>query len=104
MHKQPKMKQSAYLFHKILLTCSRWISIRLEFIGVIIILTTCLFILLSRDTIEPGDAGLAITYALQITGFLNFLARQMSELEANIVSAERLAELNETPQVIVSEI
>jgi ABC-type multidrug transport system fused ATPase/permease subunit len=53
----------------------------------------------ANDNLTPGSAGLSISYALQVTSLLNFMARLMSDLETNIVSVERLTELTETPQV-----
>ena len=52
---------------------SRWLAIRLEFLGNIIILFSVLFAVLQRNyqevfgRIDPGLAGLSITYALQVS-------------------------------------
>lgn len=77
-----------------------WVSLRLELIGAAIVFFTCLFVLRGRESLEGGSAGLAVTYALSITIYLNILARQLSELENNIVAVERLSELIEAPQVV----
>lgn len=39
---------------------------------------------------DAGLVGLCITYALSLTRFLNFLIRQLAQVEANIVSVERV--------------
>ena len=48
----------------------RWLAIRLEFIGNLIILFATLFAVIERnssgDGIDPGLAGLSISYALQV--------------------------------------
>ena len=50
----------------------RWLAIRLEFIGNLIILFAALFAALQRNysgifgRINPGLVGLSITYALQV--------------------------------------
>jgi ATP-binding cassette subfamily C (CFTR/MRP) protein 1 len=57
-----------------------------------------LFAVLGRETIDPGTAGLSISYALQITQTLNWLVRMTSEVETNAVAVERIKEYGETSQ------
>ena len=45
---------------------SRWLAVRLEFAGNIVILFAAVFAVLARDTINPGLVGLSLTYALQV--------------------------------------
>ena len=89
---------SLYLFS------SRWLAIRLEFVGNLIIFFAALFAVIQRNygdelklRINPGLVGLSISYALQITQSLNFVVRMASELETNIVAVERVKEYSETP-------
>jgi len=77
---------------------SRWLSVRLEFLGNIIIMSAALLAVLSRGTIDPGLVGLSLSYALNVTGSLNMLVRNSSEVETNMVSVERIKEYQETPQ------
>ncbi|XP_068732803.1 multidrug resistance-associated protein 1-like isoform X2 [Montipora capricornis] len=70
----------------------RWLALRLEFIGASILFFAALFSVIGRDTIAPGLVGLSVAYALQITGVLNWMVRQSSELETNIVAVERIKE------------
>ena len=48
----------------------RWLAIRLQFIGNLIIFFAALFAVIERnassDGIDPGLAGLSISYALQV--------------------------------------
>ena len=84
--------------------CCRWLAIRLEFVGNIIIFFAALFAVIQRnyqDTlnlhVSPGLVGLSISYSLTITQTLNWLVRMSSELETNIVSVERIKEYSEIP-------
>ena len=70
----------------------RWLGIRLETIGTIVVTLSCLFIVFERNQIDPGLAGLSISYALQLTGILNWLVRVSTETENEMVSVERIVE------------
>ncbi|CAD5211774.1 unnamed protein product [Bursaphelenchus okinawaensis] len=77
---------------------NRWLGIRLELIGNIITFSAALFAALSVEwgfVQSAGLVGVSVSYALNITEVLNFAVRQISELETNIVSVERLKEYSE---------
>lgn len=76
---------------------ARWLAIRLEFLGFIVVLTAALIAVLSRGIISPGIAGLSVTYSLSVTTVLSFLVRTYSDYETNVVSVERLIEYTRTP-------
>lgn len=89
------------------ISANRWLAVRLEFIGSIIILASAGLAILSVATgsrLSPGMVGLAMSYALQITQSLNWIVRQTVEVETNIVSVERVLEYanlpSEAPDVI----
>jgi hypothetical protein len=70
---------------------NRWLATRLEFIGNAIVLMAAVFGVTSHDA-NAGLVGLSVTYALSITQTLNWMVRQSSEIETNIVSVERIKE------------
>ncbi len=78
-------------------TASRWLAIRLEFLGYCIIFLSAIFAVVSRGSLSPGTAGLAMSYSLNITGVLGMFVRSATDLETNIVSIERCLEYTETP-------
>lgn len=75
---------------------NRWLAMRLEFLGNSIIFFTALFIIIdslqAEPSIRPGNAGLALTYAMSVTQTLNWMVRMAAELETNIVAVERVDE------------
>ncbi|KAK9886057.1 hypothetical protein WA026_014840 [Henosepilachna vigintioctopunctata] len=77
---------------------NRWLEVRLQLIGNMVILFAGLFAVLGRDSINAGLVGLSVSYALQITQILNWVVRMTSDIETNIVAVERIKEYAETPQ------
>ncbi|NXP08873.1 MRP6 protein, partial [Thinocorus orbignyianus] len=76
----------------------RWLATNLEFLGNGIVLFAALFAAMGRTHLSPGTAGFSISYALQITGVLNWMVRSWTEIENNIVSVERVREYSRTPK------
>uniref|UniRef100_A0A8B9TRG9 ABC-type glutathione-S-conjugate transporter n=1 Tax=Anas platyrhynchos TaxID=8839 RepID=A0A8B9TRG9_ANAPL len=76
----------------------RWLATNLEFLGNSIVLFAALFATVGRKHLSPGTAGFSVSYALQITGVLNWMVRSWTEIENNIVSVERVKEYSRTPK------
>jgi hypothetical protein len=90
-------------------TCTRWVGIRLEYIGLSTIVITATFVMLLRDSISPALAGLAMTYSFQMTGafqqaskywffflLISFLiVRSIADMDAQMTSVERLLHYGE---------
>lgn len=82
------------------ISANRWLAIRLEFIGAVVILASAGFAVISvanHSGLSAGMVGLAMSYALQITTSLNWIVRQTVEVETNIVSVERVLEYARLP-------
>ncbi|KAH6604283.1 cadmium factor [Trichoderma cornu-damae] len=91
------------------ISANRWLAVRLEFIGAVVILAAAGFAIISvasHSGLSAGLVGLAMSYALQITTSLNWIVRQTVEVETNIVSVERVLEYarlpSEAPEIIPS--
>ncbi|KAL6702697.1 ATP-binding cassette glutathione S-conjugate transporter ycf1 [Coniothyrium glycines] len=89
------------------ISANRWLAVRLEFLGSVIILAAAGFAIISvasHSGLSAGMVGLAMSYALQITQSLNWIVRQTVEVETNIVSVERVLEYaalpSEAPEII----
>ena len=50
---------------------ARWLGIRLEFLGSLIVLAASLLAVLERDKLDSGLVGLAVSSSLQVTGWFD---------------------------------
>lgn len=88
------------------INANRWLAVRLEFLGSLIIFGASGLSVLSLKNggMTAGLVGLSVSYALQITKALGTIVRMTVEVETNIVSVERILEYScltpEAPQII----
>ncbi|ODN02075.1 Multidrug resistance-associated protein 5 [Orchesella cincta] len=68
----------------------RWLSIRLDFLAVLMTGSVAVFTLIFHGTISAAAVGLALAYAAQLSGVFQFTMRLASETEAKFVSVERI--------------
>jgi len=92
LKKMLDVQQNAYY---LLCVAQGWLAVRLELVGTGIITIACLFPvyhhqMVGADSSFAGLAGLAISYALSITQSLNWSVRMASDLEASMISVERI--------------
>ncbi|XP_059153099.1 multidrug resistance-associated protein 1-like [Physella acuta] len=78
-------------------SASRWIRIRLELLGNVIVASAALLAVVT-DSLTGSLVGLSISYALQVTSSLNELVQNATQLESNVVSVERIVEYSMLPQ------
>ncbi|KAM9636100.1 multidrug resistance-associated protein 1-like isoform 1-T1 [Trichechus inunguis] len=71
---------------------NRWLSVRLEFLGNLMVFFAALLAVLAGSSVDSATVGLSISYALNITQSLNFWVRKACEIETNAVSIERVCE------------
>ncbi|XP_022598440.1 multidrug resistance-associated protein 9 [Seriola dumerili] len=77
------------LFH----SGTRWLSFWLDCMASSMTLFVSLFVVLSsNDVISPSLKGLAMSYTIQLTGMLQYVVRQSTEVEARFNSVERILE------------
>ncbi|CAJ0582835.1 unnamed protein product, partial [Mesorhabditis spiculigera] len=76
------------------LAAGKWLSIRLSLIAVTVVSAVALGAIIQHQIqpVESGLVGLAITYALSLTGLLNGLLGSFIETEKEMVSVERIDE------------
>lgn len=75
-----------------------WLFLRLQLIGIILVVATSLIVVFTRDTIDSGLVGLSLSYAMSCQIDIYMLVRFCADLEKSVVSVERIKEYQETPQ------
>ncbi|KAK4657219.1 ATP-binding cassette transporter yor1 [Podospora pseudocomata] len=68
----------------------RWLSIRLDQIGNLLVFTTGILVVTSRFSVPPSIGGLVLSYILGIAGMIQFTVRQLAEVENGMNAVERL--------------
>ncbi|KAK8218735.1 ABC transporter [Phyllosticta capitalensis] len=68
----------------------RWLSIRLDAIGSILVFVCGLLVVTSRFNVSPSIAGLVLSYILSIVQMFQFSVRQLAEVENNMNATERI--------------
>uniref|UniRef100_T1J4L0 ABC-type glutathione-S-conjugate transporter n=1 Tax=Strigamia maritima TaxID=126957 RepID=T1J4L0_STRMM len=94
-------------FHKCLypnLAANRWLGTRLQLLGSFVSFSAALFAVIAKDTMDPGTMGLTVSYASTLVFKFSILVRAATDIEANIVSVERISEYtnvaSEAPAII----
>jgi len=77
---------------------NRWLSIRVEILGNIIVFCAAVFAFYSRGSIGAGLAGLSISYAMSLIDGFGWTIRMAGELESDSVALERIREYEGLPQ------
>ncbi|XP_069757764.1 ATP-binding cassette sub-family C member 12 isoform X2 [Narcine bancroftii] len=79
--------------HLLLFHCSmRWLVVRIDFLTSIVTFIVALFVILSPDSIPASNKGLALSYAIQLTGLLHICIQMGIETESRFLSVERIME------------
>eukprot|EP01124_Arcella_intermedia_P029518 TRINITY_DN625_c0_g1_i1.p1 TRINITY_DN625_c0_g1~~TRINITY_DN625_c0_g1_i1.p1 ORF type:complete len:1466 (+),score=369.04 TRINITY_DN625_c0_g1_i1:648-4400(+) len=76
-------------------SCNRWLGIRLEFVGTVVVFFAALFAVLQRAQVNASLAALSLTYSLKLTTALNAVIRFATEAENGLVSVERCTQYSE---------
>jgi ATP-binding cassette, subfamily C (CFTR/MRP), member 1 len=76
---------------------NRWLGLRLDWIGAFLVGATGIVAVLTAGQISAGLIGLAISYALSVTGMLNWMVRGSTETETHLASVERIQHYSTIP-------
>ncbi|KAF9143116.1 Canalicular multispecific organic anion transporter 2, partial [Linnemannia schmuckeri] len=77
---------------------NRWLNVRLESLGSVIVLAASLFAVLARDSVNPSMVGMSLAYALNITVDITWLVRCLCEVQFEMVAVERTDEYSNKNQ------
>ncbi|KAL8287285.1 hypothetical protein RQP46_003737 [Phenoliferia psychrophenolica] len=80
------------------LTLQRWLGVRLDFLGNILILGIALFGVGYRETISPAKLGVVLTYALSVTQGLSQLVSVVATVEQDMNTVERVMHYAHLPE------
>ena len=76
-------------------TTQIWLSMRLEVLGALVVLSTGICVV--ATSVEPGLAGLALAYSLNIVINLNMTVQQATLVESQMNAVERIVEYIDLP-------
>ena len=79
-------------FYKTATSC--WLSILLEVISDIVLASSALIIVYSRDSIDPGLAGACLTYVMMLPEGIYYSMYAVANMENAMVSVERVHNMN----------
>ena len=65
---------------------NRWVGFQLDMISTVLLAATVLLGVLLRTTVDPGLIGLAIAYAIQLSGTFQYCIRQSAQVENQMTS------------------
>ncbi|KAG0252846.1 hypothetical protein BG011_006711 [Mortierella polycephala] len=78
--------------------CNRWLSIRVDVLSAFVSLFAGLLIVINRNNMDEGLAGISLSYSLTFTDHVLWLVRLYSNNEMNMNSVERVREYMDLPQ------
>ncbi|XP_053563814.1 ATP-binding cassette sub-family C member 4 [Bombina bombina] len=74
------------------LTTSRWLAVRLDAICALFVMAVAFGSLILAKSLDAGQVGLALSYAITIMGTFQWGVRQSAEVENLMISVERVME------------
>ncbi|KAG0054723.1 Multidrug resistance-associated protein 1 [Gryganskiella cystojenkinii] len=83
------ISSNAYFAYQI---SSRWLDVRLECMGTLVVLATALLSVLARESLGAAKAGLALSYSSNLTFLITLLVKSYGEFQNQLVSVERIQE------------
>uniref|UniRef100_A0A667Z3D6 ATP-binding cassette, sub-family C (CFTR/MRP), member 9 n=1 Tax=Myripristis murdjan TaxID=586833 RepID=A0A667Z3D6_9TELE len=80
---------TAYLF---LSAANRWLEVRTDYLGAVIVLSAAVASICSFSYGLPagGLVGLGLTYALTVTNYLNWVVRNLADLEVQMAAVKKV--------------
>ncbi|KZP16437.1 ABC protein [Athelia psychrophila] len=80
-------------------TNQRWLAIRLDFLGAVMVFAVSLFAAVGVSNINPAQIGLVLTYTTTLSQMYGMVTRQTAEVDAYMNSVERVVQYSEPGQL-----
>ncbi|KAL2398676.1 ABC transporter 7 [Exophiala dermatitidis] len=77
---------------------NRWLSFRIDIAGALVSFFSAMFLIVNAGRIDPGAAGLALSYAITFTQNVLWLVRLYAANEQNMNAVERIQEYIDVEQ------
>uniref|UniRef100_A0A3Q3G8I0 ATP-binding cassette, sub-family C (CFTR/MRP), member 9 n=1 Tax=Kryptolebias marmoratus TaxID=37003 RepID=A0A3Q3G8I0_KRYMA len=78
---------TAYLF---LSAANRWLEVRTDYLGAVIVLTAAVASIWTLPCTKSSLVGLGLTYALTVTNYLNWVVRNLADLEVQMAAVKKV--------------
>ncbi|KAM8884578.1 ATP-binding cassette sub-family C member 9 isoform 2-T4 [Synchiropus picturatus] len=78
---------TAYLF---LSAANRWLEVRTDYLGAVLVLAAAVAAIHSNEIPDASKVGLALTYALTMTNYLNWVVRNLADLEVQMAAVKKV--------------
>uniref|UniRef100_A0A8C6VZN8 ATP-binding cassette, sub-family C (CFTR/MRP), member 8 n=1 Tax=Nothobranchius furzeri TaxID=105023 RepID=A0A8C6VZN8_NOTFU len=81
-----------------LTAANRWLEVRMEYIGACVVLVAAVASITNSlyDQLSPGLVGLGLTYALMVSNYINWMVRNLADMEVQLGSVKRINGLLKT--------
>ncbi|KAF9027711.1 multidrug resistance-associated ABC transporter [Hymenopellis radicata] len=79
------------------ITIQRWLGIRLDMFGNILILGITMFAAGARNSADPSKIGVVLTYTLSVTGLFSEMVNMFAQNEQNMNAVERILVYTQLP-------
>ncbi|XP_075996169.1 ATP-binding cassette sub-family C member 8 [Genypterus blacodes] len=81
-----------------LTAANRWLEVRMEYIGACVVLIAAVASISNSlyNQLSPGLVGLGLTYALMVSNYMNWMVRNLADMEVQLGSVKRINGLLKT--------
>ncbi|XP_029379014.1 ATP-binding cassette sub-family C member 8 isoform X2 [Echeneis naucrates] len=75
-----------------LTAANRWLEVRMEYIGACVVLLAAVASITNSlyNQLSPGLVGLGLTYALMVSNYMNWMVRNLADMEVQLGSVKRI--------------
>ncbi|XP_027128684.1 ATP-binding cassette sub-family C member 8 isoform X1 [Larimichthys crocea] len=81
-----------------LTAANRWLEVRMEYVGACVVLVAAVASITNSlyNQLSPGLVGLGLTYALMVSNYMNWMVRNLADMEVQLGSVKRINSLLKT--------